>query len=86
MFRIIGIDAALQPTMYVLEDLKHNVIHGKFYKDELQDIGSEPPQVFRIEKIVQTKGKGEHKQYLVKWYGYDSSHNSWISAKEYKAG
>ena len=71
VFRIIGIDTASQSTMY---------------KDELQDIGSEAPQVFSIEKIVQTKGKCEHKQYLVKWYGYDSSHNSWISANEYNAG
>ena len=52
--------------MYILKDLKHNVIDEKFYKDELQDIGSEAPQVFCIEKIVQTKGKGEHKQYFVK--------------------
>ena len=86
MFRIIGIDTTSQPTRYVLDDLKHIVIDGKFYKDELQDIGSEAPQVFRIEKIVQTKGKGDYKQYLVKWYGYDSSYNSWISAKEYNAG
>ena len=81
VFRIIRIDTKSQPHMYILEDLKHVVISGKFYREELQDIGSEPPQVYRIEKILQTRGVGEHKQYLVKWYGYDSSNNIWISAK-----
>jgi len=67
--------------MYILEDLKHVVISGKFYREELQDIGGEMPQQYRIERILQSKGKGEHKQYLVKWHGYDTSYNSRIYAK-----
>jgi hypothetical protein len=35
--------------------------------------------VYRIEKIIRTKGKGEHKQYFVKWYGFNDSRNSWIT-------
>ena len=80
IFRIVGIDEKVKPTMYIIEDEKHNVIDGKFYKEELQVIGIEKPSVYRIEKILSTKGKGNHKQYLVKWHGYSNEYNTWISA------
>ena len=32
VFRIVAIDTKIQPTMYVIEDMNHNVIDGKFYK------------------------------------------------------
>ena len=81
MFRIVGIDMKAKPIMYVLEDLNNNVIEGKFYKEELQAI-LEKPEIYRIEKIFQTKGKGVYKQYFVKWHGYSSEHNSWIKASQ----
>jgi len=80
VFRIIGVDEKSSPIMYIIEDLEHNVITGKFYKQELQDIGNEPPTSFRIESILRTKGKGKHKQHLVKWHGYNQSFNSWVPA------
>jgi IS30 family transposase len=80
VFRVIGVDKKQAPTMYILEDLQNNAIHGKFYKPELQSIGANPPDIYRIEKIIKSQGVGKHKQYYVKWVGYDSSHNSWISA------
>ena len=67
--------------MYIIEDLKHEIISGKFYKQELQVVTK--PKSYRIEKIVQTKGKGVYKQYLVKWYGYTKEHNSWIKARQF---
>jgi hypothetical protein len=66
--------------MYVIEDMDKQIIVGKFYKEELQDIGKTPPEVFRIEKIIKTRGIGKHKQHWVKWVGYNNSHNSWVSA------
>ena len=36
------------------------------------------PTSYRIERIIRTRGRGKDKQYLVKWYGYDNRHNSWI--------
>ena len=51
--------------------------------EELQDVGDTLPNVFRIEKVIATKGKGVHKHYLVKWYGYDKSQNSWITKDQF---
>lgn len=82
VFQIVGIDKSKSPVMYMLEDLKHNVINGRFYTQELQVIGDRPPEVYRVEKIIKTKGRGEHKQFLVKWHGYSKDYNSWISSFE----
>lgn len=82
VFRIVGIDTNSSPVMYILQDLDNQVIKGKFYTQELQDIGPHPPQVWRIEKIIRTKGTGVNKQYFVKWHGYDKNSNSWISASQ----
>ena len=68
--------------MYILKDLKGEIIQGKFYQQELQVVDKKLPEVYRIEKIIRTHNKGKHKQYLVKWHGYDDSHNSWISASQ----
>ena len=69
--------------MYILKDLKGEIIQGKFYHQELQVVDKKLPEVYRIEKIIRTRNKGKHKQYLVKWYGYDDSHISWISANQF---
>ena len=79
IFKIHAIDKRDNPVMYILQDLKGEIIQGKFYRQELQVVDKNLPKVYRIEKIIRTRNKGKHKQYLVKWYGYDDSHNSWIS-------
>ena len=76
VFRVVAIDTNQQPVMYMLEDMNHTVIDGKFYEEELQDIGEKPPSIYRIEKILRKRGR----EYLVKWHGFDSTHNSWIPA------
>ena len=38
------------------------------------------PTTYRIEKILETKGKGRYKQHLVKWVGYKNP--SWIKASQ----
>ena len=80
VFQVVGINKKAYPIMYIIEDLKNNVLLGKFYKEELQVVGK--PDTYRIEKILKTKGRGVYKQYLVKWYGYTKEHNSWIKASQ----
>jgi hypothetical protein len=83
VFRIAAIDTREKPVMYVLKDLGDEIIQGKFYQQELQHIGNVLPNVYRIEQVIRTRGTGKHKQYLVKWYGYDKRHNSWISQDQF---
>ena len=80
VFQLVAVDTKQSPPMYTIKDLNDQVIKGKFYAEELQSIGPELPQIYRIEKIIKSRGVGKHKQYFVKWVGYDSSHNSWIKA------
>jgi hypothetical protein len=65
------------PITYTLKDDHGDELRGSFYSQELQKVGAK--DIFRIESILQqrvnSKGKEE---YLVKWFGYDSSFNSWI--------
>ena len=79
LFRVAAVDTRETPVMYVLEDLRGEVLQGKFYTQELQVISGGVPSVYRIEQVLRARGTGKHKQYLVKWVGYDASHNSWIN-------
>ena len=78
VFQIASIDDSDVPVMYAIKDLDGEPIKGKFYELELQVI--EKPEIWRIEKIIKTKGQGEHKQYLVKWHGYTEP--SWINSSD----
>ena len=59
------------PVTYKISDSNDEEIVGSFYEQELQKTTQE---VFRIEKVLQRKGKKS----LVKWFGYPSEYNSWI--------
>ena len=64
--------------VYKLKDYDNDSIKGTFYEAELQKIILDPNQVFKIEKIIHTKGKGHNKQHLVKWLHWPTKYNSWI--------
>ena len=65
-----------RPITYVLEDLKGNPVKGGFYAEELQKTNFK--DIYLVEKVVR-KNKDRA---LVKWLGFDSSHNSWINTKD----
>ncbi|GBO35578.1 hypothetical protein AVEN_36163-1 [Araneus ventricosus] len=69
------------PPTYVLQDLSGKEIAGRFYAEELQKIDKSDNNLWAIEKIIRTKGRGASRQMLVKWVGFDDSFNSWIKAK-----
>ena len=79
VFQISAVNKNQFPVMYVIRDEDGDLIHGKFYEEELQ-ILPEKPDVYRIQSILKTKGSGEHKQYLVKWHGYSTP--TWIYATQ----
>ncbi|WAR05156.1 YMD3-like protein [Mya arenaria] len=70
--------------IYRLVDLQDEEIKGTFYESELQKVNFNPDQSFKIDKILKTKGKGHHKQYLVKWKYYPKKFNSWIKASDFE--
>ena len=61
-----------RPTTYVLKDDHGEELKGTFYQQEIQKVTAK--DVYKIESVLKRRGN----QYLVKWYGYPSSFNSWI--------
>lgn len=76
-FYVHNIDRKHTPLMYVLRDGNGEILDGRFYKEELQHVLS--PDLYMIESIIRTKGKGDKKQALVKWQGYREP--TWIPFK-----
>lgn len=61
------------PITYRLKDSRNQIIKGAFYEYEM--IKTKYPNVYLVEKIVRKKGDKS----LVKWLGFDQTHNSWIN-------
>ena len=69
--------------VYTLEDYNGETLAGRFYSDQLQPTTVSDQDVYKIEKVIKSrKRKGHPKEVFVKWYGWDSSHNSWLPEKQ----
>lgn len=75
LFTIVKVNNTT-PVTYLLEDCTGAPILGGFYQEELQL--TRYPDSYLIEKVIKRKKT----QMYVKWYGFDNSHNSWISSKD----
>ncbi|XP_050524474.1 uncharacterized protein LOC126909212 [Daktulosphaira vitifoliae] len=78
IFTIAKVNNTL-PVTYMLEDYTGAPIKGCFYEHEIQL--TKYPDDFLIERIIKRKNS----KVLVKWLGYDTSHNSWISVNDIKS-
>ena len=38
--------------------------------------------LWKVENVLKTKGKGRNKQYFVKWLHWPSKFNSWVKATD----
>ena len=65
---------ASKPAMYEVEDLKGEVLEGRFSGFEIQVI--KKPEIFRVEKILGYKIINRKRYAVVKWLGYDDNFNS----------
>jgi len=65
-----------KPITYLLKDEQGSDVKGAFYREEITK--TKYPDVYLIEKVIKKKGN----KLLVKWLGFDSSHNSWIDEKD----
>lgn len=70
------------PRVYRIKDLLGEAIEGTFYDKEVQKVVYKPKASFKIDKIIDTKGRGVRRKVLVKWVGYPAKFNSWIPASE----
>ncbi len=59
----------------MLSDISRTSIQGGFYEDKVQKV--KYPDVYHVEKVLQRKGDSV----LVKYLGFNLSHNSWESIK-----
>jgi hypothetical protein len=71
--------------IYRLKDYVGDDITGSFYQPELQKIDLKDNELFKIESILKTKGRGQHKQYFVKWLYWPKKFNTWINAGDIEA-
>lgn len=64
------------PVTYLLKDYQNHPIKGCFYEYEL--LPAADPSLFLIEKVLKHHGD----KVFVKWLGFPSEHNSWITKND----
>ena len=72
------------PPVYRLREYDGTILEGTFYERELQRVQQSEADLFRIDKIVKTRGKGKNEQYLVRWSGWPSKYDQWLPASSLK--
>lgn len=75
---VVGDVLKTVPITYSIKDTLGEPILGTFYAEELQSV--QTPDLYRVESVLDSRGRGVRKEYLIKWYGYPASHNSWTLA------
>ena len=71
---------ATTPVTYGLEDLMKEEITGRFYEEEIQPVTKDDEEEYKIDRVMKTRrnSKGEIEN-LVRWRGYSSKFDSWVS-------
>ena len=64
--------------VYKIKDYSGEEIQGIFYEQELQKV-HKSDDLYRIEKVIRERKKGGTTEYLVKWLGYPSKFNGWVT-------
>ena len=72
------------PPVYRLREYDGTMLDGTFYERELQRVQQSEADLFLIEKILKTRGKGKDEEYLVRWSGWPSKYDQWIRASSLK--
>ena len=63
---------------YKLRDYSGEEIQGTFYEQELQKV-RKIDDLYRVEKVIRKRKRKGKTEYFVKWLGYPSSFNSWVT-------
>jgi len=77
---ITQVDTRQPRVRYQIRCLNDQVdIIGSFYKHELSVVHGD---IWKVEKILKTRGRGVNKKHFVKWAHFDENWNSWINDKD----
>jgi len=80
IFKIYEIKERTKIPMYLLQTYDGSEqIKGGFYDFELTKVSND---VFRVEKVLKTRKRGNVVQHFVKWKGFNDTYNSWINAQD----
>ena len=55
---------------------------GHFYQNQL--IKAYEQETYVVENVIRSRGKGNKKEYLVRWKGWAPKFDSWISGQDLK--
>ena len=66
------------PPACFLKEADGDWIQGTFYEFELQKVIETSHHLFRMEKFLKHRGKGEQKEVLVHWKGWRNKYDSSI--------
>ena len=66
--------------VYRIKDFNDEEIKGTFYPSELQKTDVKDDDLWKVERILKTRGKARNNQYFVKWLRWQNKFNSWILA------
>ena len=67
---------------YILRDTTNDLLSNKVPASQLRLVsfeGALSPDSFKVDHILDHKGEGGKRSYLVRWRGFDSSFDSWVS-------
>ena len=68
--------------MYKVKNLLDCPTEGTFYAEELQKVTK--PDVFRVNNVLEKKRKNRKVLYKIRWTGYLSDFDAWITERELK--
>ena len=68
--------------LYSLADYSGEEIKSTFYPEELQPVNISENTVYKIEKILKTRTRKRRKEYLVRWLGWPSKYDSWVTSAD----
>lgn len=80
IFVVADVNRKYNPITYKLKDANNEVIEGSFYHYEIQPVSE--PEDYLVEKVIRKERRGREMWYLVKWYGYPASMNSWVRQRD----
>ena len=73
-----------QPPVYKLKDYDGEILGGTFYEHELQRV-TKADNVYRVDRILQTRTINGRKEHFVSWKNYPAKFNSWVNEKDIKS-